>query len=99
MKTIVGLFLLIGLSVVLTAVAEERPPEITAKVLAVRSDAGLVMIGVGSTNSVRPGYQFIISKDGKNKVNVQPQELQPEYWSPPRSLDQKPDTLKPATKV
>ncbi len=46
-------------------------PAMNGKVLAVRSDVGLVMLSMGSTNGVKIGYQFAVYKGAEYKGIVQ----------------------------
>lgn len=46
-------------------------PALNGKVLAVRSDVGLVMLSIGGANGVKVGHQFAISKGAEYKGMVQ----------------------------
>jgi len=52
-----------------------------AQVLAVRGDIGMVMLSVGSQQSVKPGYRFTISRGPKFIAQVQIDRVYPEMSS------------------
>ena len=52
-----------------------------AQVLAVRADIGMVMLSVGSQQSVKPGYRFTISRGPKFIAQVQIDRVYPEMSS------------------
>ncbi len=56
-------------------------PAINGKVLAVRSDVGLVMLSIGSNNNVKIGFQFTISKGADYKGIVQVVNVFPDMCS------------------
>lgn len=56
-------------------------PNLTAQVLAVRNDVGLVMISVGSKQEVKVGYQFTITRGPKYIGKVQIETVYPEMAS------------------
>jgi hypothetical protein len=56
-------------------------PPVNGIVLAVRQDAGLVMLSVGSDQKVKPGYQFTVSRDGQYVAKVQVEKVYPDMCS------------------
>lgn len=56
-------------------------PAITAQVLAVRADVGLVMISAGSLQGVKPGFRFVISRGSEYIGKVQIDTVYPDMCS------------------
>jgi hypothetical protein len=61
--------------------ATAAQPYIDCQVLAVKADAGLVMLSAGSQQNVKAGYQFVVSRGDQYVAKVQVDRVYPDMCS------------------